>query len=143
MKTKDDALIAMTYRGVRHGPADVIKRMEKGEAVDPRATTSGLIPCSKLRPRPTTGSIGFSQSESGFVRPTDPSIVCSRCYKRALLEETSSIGRYHAVLRPESSTSQIRRSASQRIRKAPPLSNQADHARQIRKWGHLTLQSGA
>ena len=34
LKTRDDALIAMTYRGVRHGPADVIKRMEKGEAVD-------------------------------------------------------------------------------------------------------------
>jgi hypothetical protein len=35
MRTKDDALITMTYRGVRYGPADVIKRMEKGEAVDP------------------------------------------------------------------------------------------------------------
>jgi len=35
LKTKDDALITMTYRGVRYGPADVIKRMEKGEAVDP------------------------------------------------------------------------------------------------------------
>ena len=35
LKTKDDALVAMTYRGVRHGPADVIKRMEKGEAIDP------------------------------------------------------------------------------------------------------------
>jgi hypothetical protein len=35
LKTRDDALIGMTYRGVRHGPADVIKRMEKGESVDP------------------------------------------------------------------------------------------------------------
>ena len=35
LKTKDDALVAMTYRGVRHGSADVIKRMEKGEAIDP------------------------------------------------------------------------------------------------------------
>jgi hypothetical protein len=35
MKTKDDELIAMTYRGVRHGPADVIRRMEAGEEVDP------------------------------------------------------------------------------------------------------------
>jgi hypothetical protein len=35
LKTRDDALIGMTYRGVRHGPADVIKRMEKGEVVDP------------------------------------------------------------------------------------------------------------
>ena len=35
LKTKDDALIAMTYRGVRHGPPDVVARMEKGDEVDP------------------------------------------------------------------------------------------------------------
>jgi hypothetical protein len=35
LKTNDDALITMTYRGVRYGPADVIKRIEQGEAVDP------------------------------------------------------------------------------------------------------------
>ncbi len=35
LNTKDDALIAMTYRGVRHGPADVIKQLEEGKAVDP------------------------------------------------------------------------------------------------------------
>jgi hypothetical protein len=35
LKTKDNALIAMTYRGLRHGPADVIERVERGEVVDP------------------------------------------------------------------------------------------------------------
>ena len=35
LKTLDDALIGMTYRGIRHGPPDVIARVEKGEAVDP------------------------------------------------------------------------------------------------------------
>ena len=35
MKTDDDALIYMTYRGARHGPADVIKRLNAGEVVDP------------------------------------------------------------------------------------------------------------
>jgi len=35
LKTKDDALIGMTYQGLRHGPADVIRKIEKGEAVDP------------------------------------------------------------------------------------------------------------
>jgi Protein of unknown function (DUF3237) len=35
LKTKDDALIGMTYRGLRHGPADVIERIERGEVVDP------------------------------------------------------------------------------------------------------------
>jgi hypothetical protein len=37
LKTNDDALIAMTYRGVRHGPADVLARIDRGEAVDPQA----------------------------------------------------------------------------------------------------------
>jgi Protein of unknown function (DUF3237) len=37
LKTNDEALIGMTYRGMRHGPADIIKRMEQGEAVDPAA----------------------------------------------------------------------------------------------------------
>ena len=35
LKTKDDALICMTYHGVRHGPPDVVERIEKGEVVDP------------------------------------------------------------------------------------------------------------
>jgi hypothetical protein len=34
LKTRDDALIGMTYRGIRQGPADVIARLNKGEAVD-------------------------------------------------------------------------------------------------------------
>jgi hypothetical protein len=35
LKTRDDDLIGMTYRGVRHGPADAIARLEKGEVIDP------------------------------------------------------------------------------------------------------------
>jgi hypothetical protein len=35
LKTDDDAVIVMAYGGVRHGPTDVIARMERGEAVDP------------------------------------------------------------------------------------------------------------
>ena len=35
LKTRDDALIGMTYQGVRHGPTDVVERLENGEAVDP------------------------------------------------------------------------------------------------------------
>ena len=37
LKTNDDALIAMTYRGMRHGLADVLARIDRGEAVDPQA----------------------------------------------------------------------------------------------------------
>ena len=35
LETNDHALITMTYRGIRHGPADIIERIERGEAVDP------------------------------------------------------------------------------------------------------------
>ena len=34
LKTDDDALIYMTYRGFRHGPAAVMERLNKDEAVD-------------------------------------------------------------------------------------------------------------
>ena len=35
LKTSDDALISMAYRGMRHGPPDIVERIEKGEVVDP------------------------------------------------------------------------------------------------------------
>lgn len=35
LKTRDEALITMTYRAMRHGPTDVLKRMESGEAINP------------------------------------------------------------------------------------------------------------
>ncbi|MDA0231769.1 MAG: DUF3237 domain-containing protein [Proteobacteria bacterium] len=35
LKTDDDALIYMTYRGFRHGPPEVMERLNRGEEVDP------------------------------------------------------------------------------------------------------------
>ncbi|MGI4879339.1 MAG: DUF3237 domain-containing protein [Janthinobacterium lividum] len=35
LKTDDGALIALTYKGLRRGPPEVIARIEKGEEVDP------------------------------------------------------------------------------------------------------------
>ncbi len=35
MQTDDSELIYMTYRGIRHGPADVIERVNRGDPVDP------------------------------------------------------------------------------------------------------------
>ncbi len=35
LQTSDGALIGMTYKGIRHGPAAVIDRVNKGEDVDP------------------------------------------------------------------------------------------------------------
>jgi hypothetical protein len=37
LETDDQQLIYMTYRGLRHGPADVMARVNRGEAVDPSA----------------------------------------------------------------------------------------------------------
>jgi Protein of unknown function (DUF3237) len=37
LEASDGALIGMTYKGLRHGPADVIARVNKGEDVDPSA----------------------------------------------------------------------------------------------------------
>jgi len=35
LRTHDDALIYMSYRGMRHGPQWVLDRLNKGEKVDP------------------------------------------------------------------------------------------------------------
>ena len=35
LRTHDDALVLMTYRGLRHGPAEVMARLNAGEGVDP------------------------------------------------------------------------------------------------------------
>jgi hypothetical protein len=35
LKTTDEALIGMTYRGLRHGPTEVLARLDRGEPVDP------------------------------------------------------------------------------------------------------------
>ena len=44
LKTADDALIGMTYRGLRQGSPDVIARVEKGEAVDPADYYFRIVP---------------------------------------------------------------------------------------------------
>ena len=35
LKTEDGALIGLTYGGFRHGPAEVMERVNRGDAVDP------------------------------------------------------------------------------------------------------------
>jgi hypothetical protein len=35
LETDDGAAIGMTYRGLRHGPTEVIERLNRGEVVDP------------------------------------------------------------------------------------------------------------
>ncbi len=35
LRTNDDETIGMTYRGIRHGPAELMDAIARGEAVDP------------------------------------------------------------------------------------------------------------
>ena len=44
LKTDDGALIGMTYRGIRHGPPDIIARIEAGEAADPASYYFRIAP---------------------------------------------------------------------------------------------------
>jgi Protein of unknown function (DUF3237) len=44
LQTDDGALIYMHYNGMRHGPADVLDRLAKGEAVDPALYYMRAVP---------------------------------------------------------------------------------------------------
>jgi hypothetical protein len=44
LRTDDDALIGMTFTGIRHGPPDVIARVNAGEEVDPADYYFRIVP---------------------------------------------------------------------------------------------------
>lgn len=44
LRTDDDALIAMTYSGIRHGPAEVIAAIARGDDVDPASYYFRIVP---------------------------------------------------------------------------------------------------
>ncbi len=44
IRTDDDALIAMHYIGIRHGPPEVLARIARGEEVDPAAYYFRIVP---------------------------------------------------------------------------------------------------
>jgi len=44
LKTTDDALIGMTYRGIRQGHPDAIARLERGEVIDPESYYFRIAP---------------------------------------------------------------------------------------------------
>jgi hypothetical protein len=44
LKTDDEALIGMTYKGIRHGPPDILARIDRGEAVDPASYYFRIAP---------------------------------------------------------------------------------------------------
>lgn len=44
LRTDDDALIYMAYRGLRHGPPEVMQRLNAGESVDPASYYFRMTP---------------------------------------------------------------------------------------------------
>ncbi|HUB96260.1 MAG TPA: DUF3237 domain-containing protein [Stellaceae bacterium] len=44
LKTQDGHLIGMTYRGYRHGPADILERLNRGDAVEPSSYYFRIAP---------------------------------------------------------------------------------------------------
>ncbi|MCJ8159088.1 DUF3237 domain-containing protein [Sphingomonas sp. LaA6.9] len=44
LATDDGALIAMSYAGIRHGPADILARIGRGEDVDPGSYYFRIVP---------------------------------------------------------------------------------------------------
>jgi hypothetical protein len=44
LKTTDGAMISMRYKGVRHGPPEIIKKIEDGEIVDPASYYFRIAP---------------------------------------------------------------------------------------------------
>ena len=44
LQTDDDQLIYMSYKGMRHGPKDVLDRLNRGEKVDPKTYYFRMVP---------------------------------------------------------------------------------------------------
>ena len=53
LKTTDDALIGVSYRGIRQRAPDIVARLETGEAVDPVDYYFRIAPLFSRRQRPT------------------------------------------------------------------------------------------
>jgi hypothetical protein len=79
LQTDDGAVINMVYRGIRHGPKEVIDRLNRGEDVDPRSTISALHRSSRPARRNTAGSTASSPSPPASAPRPAPSTTSSRC----------------------------------------------------------------
>ncbi len=55
LKTSDSVLIGMRYQGIRHGPEEVIARLESGEVVDPESYYFRISPVFEAPTDATTG----------------------------------------------------------------------------------------
>jgi hypothetical protein len=72
LETTDGALIYMTYRGMRHGPADVMERLAKGEPVDPDAYYFRVAPSFETSDERYTWLNKMLAVATGHRLPTGP-----------------------------------------------------------------------
>ena len=85
LETDDHALIGMTYKGIRHGPKEVLDKIARGEVVSPSEYYLRAAPRRSSRPRRrnTNGSMESFRSRPATGCRPGRSIRCSRCYSGA------------------------------------------------------------
>ena len=72
LKTTDEALIGMTYRGIRHGPPDIMARIDKGETVDPATYYFRMAPMFETAAAPYDWINRIVAIGIGHRRPDGP-----------------------------------------------------------------------
>lgn len=70
LRTREGELVHMAYRGLRHGPADVMARLAAGESVDPNSYYFRIVPtfetgASRLQWLHRIVAIGTGRREPG------------------------------------------------------------------------------
>ncbi len=88
LKTKDGATIGMTYDGLRHGPPEILARIDAGETVDPASYYFRIAPRFETA-SPDYGWLNRTLAIGCGHRQTDgPIIVSSKSYEASGLLST-------------------------------------------------------
>lgn len=72
LRTDDEALIYMAYRGLRHGPAEVMQRLNAGESVDPSSYYFRMTPIFETASQRYAWLNGIVAVGVGRREPTGP-----------------------------------------------------------------------
>jgi len=72
LRTDDEAMIYMTYRGLRHGPAEVMQRLNAGEPVDPSSYYFRMTPIFETASQRYAWLNGIVAVGVGRREPTGP-----------------------------------------------------------------------
>ncbi len=72
LRTDDEAMIYMTYRGLRHGPAEVMQRLNAGESVDPSSYYFRMTPIFETASQRYAWLNGIVAVGVGRREPTGP-----------------------------------------------------------------------